>query len=187
MSERDSTSVWSYFSQAEEIIFRNDQPFSEEPRGRPCWRRGESDIHDQSMYGLLRDSVVAYDLFGKEPEPELEHVSGNDTDAATLVSVASVSVSQASTVGLRVHFACLEKDMGRNFERISSTSDNADVVSTEETHKRFSGRSRAPSPYPRACSEGARKPSSLRAKFSQARLDVKVRCRSLAERFGKLA
>jgi hypothetical protein len=110
MSENDSTSVWSYFSQADEITFRSDQLFSEEPRGRPLRRAGEFDIHDQSMSGLLRDSVAACDRLDKSLGHEPERISGNDSDSDTLVSVASVS--DASTLGPRVHFACLPKDIG---------------------------------------------------------------------------
>jgi hypothetical protein len=179
----DSASVYSYFSQSESITFRNDQPFSEQPRGRPRRTAGEIDTHDQSMYALLEDSVVAFNAFDtKSPGPERV-----DSDADTLVSaVASESVSQASTVGPRVHFACLEKDMGGlSYTRLPATLDDVDVVLIGETHKRFSGRSRAPSPYPWARREES--PRSLRALVSRARLDVKVRCRSLEEKFGRSA
>jgi hypothetical protein len=110
MSESDSNSVWSYFSQAEEITFRSDQSFSEEPRGRPRRRVGEYDIHDQSMYDLLRDSAFACDWFDKCLDFEPELISGKDSDTDTLVSVASVS--DASTLAPKVHFACLPKDIG---------------------------------------------------------------------------
>jgi hypothetical protein len=110
MSESDSTSVWFYFSQNEEITFRSDQPFSEEPRGRPLRRAGEFDIHDQSMYDFLRYSAFACDWFDKCLDFEPELISGNDIDTDTLVSVASVS--DASTVGPKVRFACLPKDIG---------------------------------------------------------------------------